>query len=213
MKKHLLIELLGVVVIATAALIMVAGLPGRSAQQSKENLKSLRLQAQHGSVTAHGHPRNLKRYDDLKPLVKESGAIVIGTVQSQASRLIGPEEQMIATDYQVDVSEVLNGELATGQSIDVRGPGGRVDFGDGTFAQVEMPEFWSPPETGGSYVFFLKKGAEGKFRLNGGPQGLFRISDDVITPQGKKEDKLMQAYNGKSRAAFISEIRDALKAK
>ena len=212
MKKHLLIEVLGLVIIATAALILMQGWPGKSAEQQRENTRSLRLRAQRtGRITVHGQPRNLKRYDELKPLVKASGAVIVGTVQSKVSRLLEPAETVIVTDYQVDVVEVWNGAVAPGQTIDVREPGGRVDFEDGTFAEVLMPEIWNAPEIGESYIFFLKNIAEEKFSLNGGPQGLFKINGDVITPEGQKQDKLMQTYHGKNRAAFFKEVRDALR--
>lgn len=210
MKKLLLIELLGLVVIVAGALLLLV-LPGRSAEQTG-NSKSLRMEAQRaGRVTVHGQPKNLKRYDDLKPLVKDSAAIVVGTVQSKVSRFVDPAEMRIATDYQVDIVEVVNGSVPLQQRIDVREPAGRVDFDNGTFAEVSMPEYWNSPQIGESYIFFLKSSADGKFRLNGGPQGLFKVKDDVITPQGRKQDKLMQTYNGKNRTVFLNEIRDALK--
>lgn len=213
MKKHLLlIELLGLVVIATAALSLAAVLPSQSAEPQNENSKSLRVQAQRaGSVKVFSQPKNLKRYDSLKPLVKNSAAIVVGTVQAKATRLAEPAETRVFTDYQVDIVEVLNGNVALAPTIEVREPGGRVDFGNGTFAEVSLPEFWNSPEVGQTYVFFLRSGKDQKLWLNGGPQGLFKINDEKITPQGRKQDKLMQTYNGKSRTAFINEIRDALK--
>lgn len=213
MKKHLLlIELLGLVVIAAAALSLAAVLPSQSAEPQKEPRKSLREQAQRaGSVKVFSEPKNLKRYDSLKPLVKNSAAIVIGTVEAKATQLNEPAGTSIVTNYQVEVVEVLNGNVALAPTIEVREPGGRVDFADGTFAEVSMPEFWNSPEVGQTYVFFLRSGKDQKLWLNGGPQGLFKISDEKITPQGRKQDKLMQTYNGKSRAAFVNEIRDALK--
>lgn len=211
MKKLLLIELLGLVVIVAAALLLLSGKPGRSAEQTG-NSKSLRMEAQRaGRVNVYGKPKNLKRYDDLKPLVKDSAAIVVGTVQAKVSRFIDPAETTIATDFQVDIVEVVNGTVPLQPRIDIREPGGRVDFDNGSYAEVSMPEYWNNPEIGQSYIFFLKSNADGKFRLTGGPQGLFKINDDVITPQGRKQDKLMQTYNGKNRTVFLNEVREALK--
>lgn len=88
-----------------------------------------------------------------------------------------------------------------------------MDFGDGTSAEVQMPDFWKSPEVGSAYVLVLKGKGDGTFSLVGGPQGLFKLTGGAVVPQVRAEDKLMQAYGGKSEASFLEEIRGAVEQK
>ena len=212
MRKYLLAELVALMVIVLATLVLVKGVANRSAPVTAKSPKSLRTRAQSvGNALASAEPRNLKRYDDLSSLGKESATIVTGTVESNESSLLQPAETLVVTDYLVRVEDVLKGNTPSGKDIIVREPGGHVDFGNGSSADVQMPEYWSQPQTGGKYTLFLKDRRDGTFALVGGPQGLFRLTEGIVTPQLRPNDKLMQTYNGKSEGSFLKGLRNAIK--
>ena len=120
-----------------------------------------------------------------------------------------PKEKFIVTDFQITVQDVLKGALQSGQTIKVRTPGGRVELGEGKYAEVNMPDFWKYPEVGEVYLLFLESRTDGSFILRGGPQGLFLVtSAGSIKPQVRPEDKLMQDYDGKTVQSVLKEIRE-----
>lgn len=213
MKWQLLVAAAICTILSALALGLIRGFPTR-AQQSGPliGFESLRAQAKRaGHVTAAADPRNLHRHDGVGTLTRESTAIVVGSVYSQAASLLPPNENLIVTDYQVTIQEVLKGSVQPGQGIMVREPGGQVQFSDGTSAEVDLPDYWKNPRVGGTYVLFLESRSDGHFVLTGGPQGLFEIAQsDSISPQARPEDKLTKTYSGRGKEAFIEEIREAL---
>ena len=214
MKKHIALAAL-LCLIVSALVFAIAKHRTAALPQTRSDVrgKSLREQAKKaGSVTATARPTNLRRYDDMESLARESNVIVLGAVQSKASHLLAPAEKVIVTDYIVNANQVFKGELRSRQPITVRGPGGRVDFGDGTFAEVKLPDFWNNPEIGKSYVFFLEKREEGYFVLRGGPQGLFEVMPEgTIQPRVREEDQLRQRYKDKDAVSFYQELRRVAK--
>ena len=212
MRKYLLPEILALVVVFVGTLVLVRGLANRSSRDASNPSKSLRIRAQNkGAAVVGAEPRNLKKYDELRSLANDSATIVTGTVGSSVSSLLQPSETLVVTDYLVSVDEVFKGNTASGKNMTVREPGGHVELGNGTSAEVQMPEYWKQPQTGEKYIFFLKNRSDGTFSLVGGPQGLFKFSEGKVTPQMRPDDKLMQTYNGKSGVSFLKELRDAIK--
>lgn len=202
MRKHVLIALAisGVLAVALGFVFQRFGLVLRAQQKPSP------------SVTVNAWPTNLRKYDDVASLVRESDLVALGTVVSKVSQRLPPAEKLIVTDYSVTAGTLLKGTLPPAQTLRVRTTGGRVDFGDGTSAEVKMPDFWKSPEVGKSYVFFLEKREAGYFVLRGGPQGFFEITPDgVVKPQVRPEDKLMQNYNDRPALAFLQEVRRAVK--
>jgi hypothetical protein len=208
-KKHALIAA-AICISLSAVTLGLIRTYARRAQQQRPITADMSLREianRRGQAVVAIDPRNLHRFDTLATLTHGSGNVVIGTIQSASSSLIGPRERMIVTDYQVTVSQSLKGSLQPNQAIIVREPGGRVQFEAGKFAQATLPDYWRNPEIGKSYVLFLESRPEGNFVLSGGPQGLFEITPTGnILPQGKNTDRLMQANNGKSTSAFTAEI-------
>ncbi len=216
MVKHIVIAVTVSVLLSAAALgLVVRRSDSALLAQQRPNIRSetLRTQAQKGgSATATARPTNLRRYDTVDNLARESDAIIIGTVDSKTSQLLPPAEKLIVTDFQITVRDPMKGVLGPGQAISVRTPGGRIEFGDGKYAEVKMPDFWKYPEVGKLYVLFLENRTDGSFVLRGGPQGLFEINAaGTIRAQVRPEDKLAQNYDGKSLGAFLAEVRKANK--
>lgn len=216
MGKHALIAVAMSVLLSAAAVALVIR-RSDSALQAQQILdirsETLRTQAlKRGSATGTARPTNLRRYETVSALAGESTAIIIGTVDSKTSQLLPPADKLIVTDFQITVREPMKGVLAPGQAVRVRTPGGRVDFGDGKYAEVKLPNFWNYPEVGKLYVFFLEGRKDGSFVLRGGPQGLFEVTPaGTIKAQVRPEDKLMENYDGKSLGSFLAEVRKASK--
>lgn len=216
MVKHIMIAMVIAVLLSVAALGLVLRRSDSALQaQQRPDIRSetLRTQAEkNGSATATARPTNLRRYDRVDALARDSAAVVVGSVNSKTSQLLAPAAKLVVTDFQITVRDALKGTLEPGQAIRIRTPGGRVDFGDGKFAEVKMPDFWKYPEVGKLYVFFLESRTDGSFVLRGGPQGLFEITPaGSINPQVRTEDKLMQNYEGKSLTLVLAEIRKGSK--
>lgn len=215
MKKHVLVALAISLVLSALAFGLATKGPGVALQDEKPNVRSESLRTwarKDGKAVATGRPTNLRRYNNVRTIAEESGAIVVGTVDSKTSQLLPPAEKFIVTDVQIRVQDVLKGTLLPGGVITVRTPGGRVDFGDGTWAEVNMPDFWKYPDVGKRYVLFLENRANGTFVLRGGPQGFFQITDEgKIQPQVRAEDELMRNYADKPLNSFLQEVRTAEK--
>jgi len=216
MGKHALIAVaISILLCASADGEVFGRSDGAMQAQQRPDIRSetLRTQAdKNGSATATARPTNLRRYDTVDALARESNAIIIGRVDSKMSELLRPAEKLVVTDFQIVVQDTVKGVLARGQAIRVRTPGGRVDLGDGKSAEVTMPDFWKYPEVGKLYVLFLESRNDGSFVLRGGPQGLFEVTRaQTVKAQVRPEDKLMQNYNDKSLVSFLNEIRQSTK--
>jgi hypothetical protein len=209
MKKHAFFAILTCVIVTIVAVGFIQQRGSKQQRAPGDGSESLRaMSAKAGRVTATAEPKNLRAYDDIATLTRDSGSVVVGTVESQASSLLQPDEKMIVTDYQVSVRTVLKGSIAPGQTITLREPGGRVQLENGKSAEVSLPAYWKNPEVGKTYVLFLSSRPAGHFVLSGGPQGMFELTPSgTISPQAGPEDKLTQSNNGKAQAMFIGEIR------
>jgi hypothetical protein len=212
MKKHLLLA----AVICAALSALAYGYADRILVSQPDRAKpapparSLREKAkQRGNYVATSSPTGFTKFDDVGVLTAHSEYVVVGIPERRGSKLVRPAEEFIETRYQVAVTDVLKGSAAAGETITLRTPGGRVQFDDGTSAEVKMPPFWRDPEVGKTYLFFLKKRAEG-FTLVGGPQGMFELSPEAgVLPQVRDEDALMINNRGKDVGSFMGEVRRA----
>ena len=210
MKKHILIAF----VIAMALSVIVFGIVKKNSKASTEKpvTASLRDKAKaNGSVTVIANPDGMKRYNDVKSLVHDSSDIVNGGLVETVSRFRTAEERNIVTDFKIVVQNTLKGEILSGEEIIVRGPGGRIQFEDGSSAEVKMPPYWKNPEMGKTYTFFLRKKGN-VFMLTGGPQGLFEmLNNGTAQPQVRPQDELMQRYKDKDTLSFLDEVNQSIK--
>jgi hypothetical protein len=112
------------------------------------------------------------------------------------------------------MQEVIKGKVAQSSTITVNLPGGRVEFEDGTSAEIRTPGF-RKMENGKTYVLFLRENkAEGDaFILVGGQQGLFEIPADGsgVNPHGLTVDDVVKQNKDKDVNSFLKEIRAAAK--
>lgn len=150
---------------------------------------------------------------DIEALTKNSLAVVVGTVVKKLSGRLTAGGQLIFTDYEVLLDETIKGDLTKGSTITIALPGGRVEFEDGTSAELRMPEF-EHVKIGGGYTLFLTEGAEAPngYTLTGGPQGLVEImSDGTPKSHGRPTDPIAletkDPNKGKNKDTFIKEVR------
>lgn len=174
------------------------------------------------------YPKPQKRYDRIDQLVSDSSAIIVGIPLQAVGYKRSPLDRLVLTYYQIQVLEVLKGNVQKGKKLSLRVPGGYAMSNDGSSLETVMPVFWKNPAVGTGYVFFLKenKGQNGKaapYNLLGGPQGSFEISPwpasfpmtktfdfstgRIVVPQVRSSDALMRSYKGVTVNAFLQSIR------
>lgn len=146
---------------------------------------------------------------DLEGLSKNSAAVIVGVpVKTLAARL-EPGGGGVVTDYEVAVREVIKGELKPGATVKVGLAGGRVEFDDGTSAEVKTLDF-EHMKPGGTYAIFLSEdeSAPGTYTLTGGPQGLVELVEGgKVKSHGRDTDRSAQEAKDKDRNDFLKELR------
>lgn len=153
------------------------------------------------------------RYASLSALVGESAAVLIGTPQTNMSRLTA-DGTNITLDYKVKVEYVYKGSLRENDIITISLPGGMVKFEDGSTAEVRTPGF-RKMQDGKTYALFLAAKANNAFVTTGGPQGIFEIPTTSATRAVKSHAMVptdpMLKYNGMNVKDFFKELRRAVK--
>lgn len=153
------------------------------------------------------------RYANLSALVSESTAVIIGTPQTNISRLTA-DGTNITLDYQVKVEYVYKGILRENDIVTISLPGGMVKFEDGSTAEVRTPGF-RKMQDGRTYALFLAPKNNKAFVPTGGPQGIFEIPTTSVTRAVKSHTLVLNdpmfKYNGMDVKVFFKELRRAVK--
>lgn len=153
------------------------------------------------------------RYANLSALVGESAAVLIGTPQTNISKLTA-DGTNITLDYQVKVEYVYKGNLRESDIVTISLPGGMVKFEDGSTAEVRTPGF-RKMQDGKTYALFLAAKGTNAFVPLGGPQGIFEIPTTSVTRAVKSHTLVpndpMLKYNGMNVKDFFKELRQAVK--
>lgn len=153
------------------------------------------------------------RYANLSALVGQSTAVLIGTPQTNISKLTA-DGTSITLDYKVKVEYVYKGNLREGDTVTISLPGGMVKFEDGSTAEVRTPGF-KKMQDGKTYALFLATNANNAFVPIGGPQGIFEIPTTNVTRAVKSHTLVpndpMLKYNGMNVKDFFKELRGAVK--
>lgn len=147
---------------------------------------------------------------DIESLTKNSEAVVIATPFRNLGGRLTAAGQMITTEHEIIVQDVIKGNLRQGSTIKVSLPGGRVEFEDGTSAEFKTPGF-DGISFGKTYTLFLYKdtAASDTFALVAGPQGLFETPADgtIVKPHGRASDPAVKEAKGKKSEEFLSTVR------
>ena len=208
MKSGIRVSLfVSVTLFLCASFLIVGNVLTRSAQNPPQTTSSLQERAKRdGKVVIKVFPR-LNRYDTLEALKKDTSAIIVGTAISRASRVGTHSENSVSTDYSIRVDETLKGDLQKDTVVRVNEVGGKLQYENGSYAEMVLPDYWKTPQLQKTYVLFLNKRDGGDYRLVGGPQGLFEVSaSDLLKPQGLATDELFRAHNGMTLKKFSERL-------
>jgi hypothetical protein len=152
----------------------------------------------------------------VEALTKNSAAVIVGVATKKLGSRLAGEGKVILTDYEVSVQETIKGEVTPGGTITVSLIGGRVEFEDGTSAELRTPKF-EHIKPGGLYTLFLSEsqdGTSGRYTLTGGPQGLVELVDDntvkshgrptdPITKESMEENSILRLVLVRARAEIV----------
>lgn len=153
-----------------------------------------------------GHEPNSVSLPELKTLVYNSDAIIIGTPFKRESSLT-KSHHFVFSDYEVEVDTVykdLLGSIAQGLPIVLSRPGGVVNVSGEQFRAIEeeFPLFHLNSE----YVFFLHfNAATGSFKVN--PSDVYLIENGKVL-EGRKHPKVVSSTRDLN--LFLSQIREAI---
>ncbi|HEY0321237.1 MAG TPA: hypothetical protein VGC66_09805 [Pyrinomonadaceae bacterium] len=147
---------------------------------------------------------------DIESLTKYSEIVLVGVASKNLGSRLATQGQLIVTDYEVLSHEIIKGSIREGETIKVSLPGGRVQFEDGTSAELVTSGFQL--EEGKTYVLFLFRESDQSdtFTLVAGPQGLFELPSDgkSINPSGRPTDPAVKETKNKDVKSFLKEIRE-----
>lgn len=205
----------------------------RQGPTRQETAMALREGGLHAAAKAAGGFYNLVMpgspdivVPDLTTLARVSDDVVIGEILSNESHL-GPEGRYITTDYKVRVDEVLMGSLRNRDEIVLSVLGGRVEFGDGTAAQVSTTQFDKPTD-GEKLALFLTavkpenmssglRAFAGDLRVFGptrGGLGLFGLPEQetrTVKSKGRSTDPVSRESRKKPKSIFLRDLKSAVK--
>jgi hypothetical protein len=145
---------------------------------------------------------------DIETLTRRSAAVVVGVPKRSLGTRLAPGGQLVLTDYEVSVLEVVKG-AGVGGVIKVALVGGRLEFEDGTSTEVRTPKF-EHVKAGRTYTFFLSEDESipGLFMLTGGPQGLAEIVEGrSVKSHGRPTDPIAEESKDMGKGAFLREVR------
>lgn len=145
----------------------------------------------------------------IEKLTKNSEAVIVGMPSNNRCKL-SKDGQLITTDYDVVVQEVLKGNIQQGSTIKVSLPGGKVKFEDGTTGEIETPNFMKMVN-GRTYALYLNESRSESsiYELTAGPQGLLELPTDGrrIKSHARPTDPIAEETKDKDTKEFLKEAR------
>jgi hypothetical protein len=155
---------------------------------------------------------------NLDVLLAESRLVFQGHVEDNRSRLTRgsdnrPDTETVVSHYQIRVQHVLHGdESARGRVITLEIPGGRYMFEDGSFADIELPDFQRPATNQELVVFARPKYGEGDvYTVAFGKQGIFGVrAGRLALLSHDRNDPIAREHGKKNLYEFEQEVRKAM---
>lgn len=146
---------------------------------------------------------------DLEKLTRNSEAVILGVPMKNECKLT-ENNQLIVTEYDVVVREVLKGSVQPGETIKVALLGGKVKFENGTTAEVRTVGF-KKMSHGKTYALYLSlyPVRSPVYDLTAGPQGMMELSDDGsgVVSQARETDPVKKQLKDKDKDTFLKEAR------
>lgn len=150
---------------------------------------------------------------DLESLTKNSTAVIVGVPTKKLGERLVLQGELILTNYEVSVQEVIKGDIKLGETVTVGLIGGHIQFEDGTSVEVRTPEF-EHMKPGGTYAIFLSEveTTPGTYTLTGGPQGLVQMNGSgKVKSHGRESDLSVREIKDKGRDDFLKDVRQQAK--
>ena len=212
-------------VVALNILMCLSTLPSRGQQTNRQTLtrddfikirNALRRGGYREAAKVKGHyvgdfdPHSDFAVFDIESLTKNSVVVVVGVAtRALPSRLVA-NGRLIVTDYEIAVRETIKGKVSAGGKLKVSLPGGKMEFEDGTSAELRTPQF-EQIKVRQTYALFLTEDQteSGAFRLTGGPQGVVEISADgaPVKSYGRPTDPVFEEVKELDAASFLHLVR------
>lgn len=146
---------------------------------------------------------------DVEKLTKNSQVVIIGIPFKNRGKLSKNGESLY-TLYDVQIQEVLKGNVDVGNAVKVALPGGKVSFANGTTAEIRTPGFVKMLN-GRTYALYLDESSEGDdiYFLTAGPQGLLEIvdKDNAVYSHAADKSPIKEQVKDKDLDKFLKEAR------
>jgi len=125
----------------------------------------------------------------------------------------------ITTDCAVAIERSLKGTVKTGDRLTVSILGGRVDFPEGTWAEIETPEMAKPADQQ-VFILFLEPShfgpSEEERAAAGGTVympafeslGVYLIDGGTIVPRSYATHQLARKYAGQTENVLVNDVLD-----
>jgi hypothetical protein len=157
---------------------------------------------------------------DLASLASQSTGVVVGTTVACHAYTAGTS---VFTDYSIKLTSTLKGDTRPGSTIVVTFLGGRVDFDDGTWAELLLSGF-SAPQLNRRYLVFVRDespsvehstfGGEHKVRPTSVTYATFELTTGgVVEPLFKKPLGVAESFRGQQVDSFTAAVRAAVSGK
>jgi hypothetical protein len=117
----------------------------------------------------------------LAGLDKAKEAARIPAAPRSNDGILTPPRGIPVTDFNVEITQVLNGKLARGSKITVSQPGGEIQLPNPsgstapTLVRTLVAEHDPLMVVGQEHVLFLQRSSDGTFHVTGGPDGRFNL--------------------------------------
>jgi hypothetical protein len=197
--------------------------PQQQADKRRQELMALSMpEAAKAAGEHYIRPMNVGTWSvagSLESLKEMSEFVIVGEVTS-ARQSLSVDNMYINTSSVVRVVEVVKGRLATGSSLTVVTPGGRISFPDGNSAETSTPGM-EGLQRGRRYVLFLEPiekktrdflltaDTRGGYVPLLGPQGIFELTRSGVKAQGRDIDPVKQQFDKAGVESFLVKIRTA----
>lgn len=135
-----------------------------------------------------------------------------GAGGDKQNQTLGGDVGEPTTDYTVQVTRVLKGNVRPDTKLVVSQPGGPLELptypGGPKLKRTFQFEDDPMMKVGEEHVFFLKRSREGTYFVSGGPQGRFEVSQGKVKPVAERSP-LGKAHADESLDSFAEKVQQA----
>jgi hypothetical protein len=148
---------------------------------------------------------------DIESLARYSAAVVTGRPTASKSQL-SANGLLVITEYEIAIQEVIKGVPPPNYTVKITVPGGKVEFEDGTSAELLTPGFGNLT-IGVSYLLFLhpRRDGDDTYSLTAGPQGLIELPTDGghVKTYGRSTDAVVKETKDDNVRSLLEKVHKA----